>query len=1179
MRMIKEHTQAQRKTNKTIMLSNKDTKSFAVTRFKGMTVLALFLIMTMTAPLQVIYAIQDNDRLLSALNQQIVVERSEENLSVSLDLNGIKLSEALEILTNEARVGLSYSSNISLDKVVTLKMINVPFHEALYALLEGTNLEVVLPPSKDVLVIREQDLIEDELLNQLTIQGQVTDEQGDPIPGATIVVSGTNIGTTTDPEGRYTLSIPPDAQYVTVSYVGMQTQNILIDDRTTIDVILQAEMFGLDELVVVGYGIERRANVIGSVTSVRSEQLTSAPVSNVSNALTGRLPGGIFMQQVGEPGQDAATIRIRGTSTLNNNEPLIVIDGIPGRDINSLNAEDIESVSVLKDASAGIYGARAANGVVLITTKRGAIDTSPTFTYEFNSGFLSPTMLPEMADAPTYATMIREMESYRDIADEDRSFSQEDVEKYRSGEYPWTHPNTDWFDMALNDYSSTRGHNLSVSGGTQSIRYFSSFGTQLDDGIYTNSNTSYNRYNLRANVDANVNEYLDVGVDLSGIQENRMYPTRSSNQIYQGIIRMYPTSHALFPNGLPGPDIEHGEQAMVSASDATGFDEDIRIRSNIRLSANLQVPGVEGLALTGYFAYDTYNQDRKLFQKPWTLYELNESAYLNAGNTGREDGSDFLVASQKAHPEPRMTQYDVSSKSRTSNIRLDYMTTIDGSHNLSAFIAYERNQFDLEGFSAYRRHFVSDQLPYLFAGGDDEKDNSGWVDLDARENYFGRLSYNFDEKYLLQFSFRRDGSANFSKMAGRWGNFPSILVGWVPSEHDWWSNNLGFINYFKLRASAGKMGNDQVAPFQYLTSYGFQTGYIFGSNKSYYSGLEQAGAPNPDITWEVANIYNFGWESYFMDMRLSFETDFFYERRSDILIQRDVSVPRFTGISLPDENFGIVDNWGLEATMRFRDTKDDFRYAISGNFAFARNKIIEADEPEREVPWQKLTGQPMGSQLIYKSAGIFRDWDHVNSLPHVPGARPGDIIIEDVDGDGEITSADRVLKVFNSGSGTSNLVTPEITFGFSFDFGYKNFELSGLIQGHTRVMRDIFTDNRIGTAGNYFQWDANDRWTPDNIDATKPRAFERNEEYWRSSFRSDFYLIDNSYVRLRNLQLRYHIPQSIQSRIGTSDFSVYVAGQNLFLLYSGNDIMDPENYGMGAYPIMRTISLGTRVSF
>lgn len=1014
---------------------------------------------------------------------------------------------------------------------------------------------------------------------QQEITGTVTNEEGESIPGATVVVSGTTVGTTTDIDGRYTLTVPEGAEYLVVSFVGYQSQNILIGNQTTIDVVLESQTFDLDELVVVGYGTQRRANVIGSVTSVQSRDLTDAPVSNVSNALTGRLPGGIFMQQVGEPGEDQATIRVRGNSTLNNNSPLVVIDGIPGRDLNSLNPGDIESVSVLKDASAAIYGARAANGVILVTTKRGETDAPPTFTYQVSRGMLSPTRLPEMADAATYATMIREMQSYRDIADADRAFSTEDVEKFRSGEYPWTHPNTDWFGDALRDYSTTQRHNLSVTGGTQSIRYFTSLGSQFDDGIYTNNNTSFNRYNLRANIDVDVNEYLNIGLDITGIQENRTRGSRSASSVYQAAIRLYPTSHSVFPTGQPGPDIEHGDQPMVSASEQTGFNEDIRYKTNNILTASLQVPGVEGLAFTGYFAYDTETQERKLFEKSWLLYSLDEDAYLAAGNTGKEDGSEFLVASEKGDiPDPRVRNFNEQITSQTLNLKLDYLTSFGEGHNLSVFAAYEHNKYDEEGFSAFRRYLLSTELPYLFAGGDDEKDNSNWVGIDASQNYFGRLSYDYQDTYMFQFSFRRDGSLRFAP-GSRWGNFPSVLVGWVPSQYDWWGENLGFVNHFKLRASYGQMGNDRVDPFQYLTSYGFSTGYAFGENKSYSDGLNQTGAPNPHITWEVSNIYNFGWEAYFLDMRLIFETDFFFERRSDILVQRNVSVPRFTGISLPDENFGIVENKGFEATLAFRDTKGDIRYGFSGNVAFARNTIVEFDEPERSVPWQERTGQPMGSQLIYKSDGIFRDEAHVNSMPHVPGARPGDIIIEDIDGDGEITSDDRVLMAFNRGSGTGSVVTPEVTFGLSFDFAYKNFDLRGLLQGHTRDMRDVFTDGRIGTAGNYFQWDADDRWTPDNQDATKPRAFERSEEYWRSSHRTDFHLIDNSYVRLRNLQLTYTIPQDIRSRIGASDLKFYVAGQNLLLLYSGNDLMDPENWGMGAYPIMRTITFGATLSF
>jgi TonB-dependent starch-binding outer membrane protein SusC len=922
------------------------------------------------------------------------------------------------------------------------------------------------------------------IAQQRTITGTITGDDGAPLPGVTVVLKGTTIGTVSDVDGNYTLPNVPEDATIVFSFVGMKTQEIVVGNQTTINVALQIDAIGLEEVVAIGYGTQRRENVIGSVTAVRSEELTAAPVGRVSNALAGRLPGGIFMQESGEPGNDAATIRVRGNSTFNENQPLVVIDGIPGRDLNSLNPEDIESISVLKDASAAIYGSRAANGVILVTTKSGTEDMPATFTYNFYEGFLSPSKLPELTDAPTYARMIREMQSYRNVDESNMLFSEEDIAKYESGEYPWTHPNTDWYAEALKDYSTTRHHNFSVTGGARNITYHGSFGTQFDDGIYTNSATSYNRYNLKLNVNAKINEYLSVGLDLNGIQENRRYPTKSANSIFQGIIRMYPTSHALIPGtNLPGPDIEYGDQPMISASEETGFDDDKRYRSNNLLTASLKIPWVEGLTLTGYYAYDMYIQNRKLFQKPWTLYSLDETSYLNAGNTGKEDGTAFVVSKSIGYPEPRVTNTTETRNSKTANIKLDYANTFKEVHNIEAFVAYEQNESDTIGYNAYRRFFVSDRLPYLFAGGDAEKNNDEWVSIDARVNYFGRFSYNYNSTYFFQFSFRRDGSLRFSEESGRWGNFPSVLIGYRPSEQDWWQNNISFINDFKLRASWGQLGNDQINAFQYLTSYGFEQGYSYGENKSYSAGLNQANVPNPFITWEVANMFNFGWDARMFNSKLTFETDLFYERRTEILVQRDVSVPRFTGISLPDENFGITENRGVEILLAYRERSGNLSYGLSGNFAFARNKVIEIDEPERPVPWQVRTGHPMNALLLYKMTGIFSDWDEVNSTPHVSGARPGDIIIEDYDDDGEITTDDRQLFPLTT--------TPEITYGFSFDVAYKNWELRGLLQGQSRALRYIYTDDRIGSAGNYFQWDADDRWTPENTDATKPRAYER----------------------------------------------------------------------------------------
>ena len=1004
---------------------------------------------------------------------------------------------------------------------------------------------------------------------QQSVEGVVTDSNGMPLLGVTVIEVGSNNGVVTDFDGNYAITVGGPEAVLQFSFVGFETREVIVDGQSTIDVTLQEDQSQLDEVVVIGYGSQKVENVIGSVSTVSSEQITQAPVSNISNALAGRLPGAVIQQRNGEPGNNAADITIRGNSTLGNSSPLIVVDGIPGRDLNSINPNDVESITVLKDAAAAIYGARAANGVVLVTTKRGTEDTPATFNYSFNQGFLTPTVLPEMADAPTYAQMIRENQSYRGVDESNMRFSLEDIERFRSGEFPWTYPNTNWFDAALADYSTTQSHNLSAAGGGESVTYYASFGKEFADGIYKNSGTSYNRYNLNANLGLEANEYLSFNINILASQENRMYSTRPTGDIFSSILRAYPTSVAVYPNGLPGPDIEYGDNPVVTPSFETGFDDDKRYRMNNKFSVNLIVPGVEGLSLSSYYGYDMFFQQRKLFQKPWTLYALDENAYFAAGNTGREDGSDFLVGSSKGYAEPQLTDSYGTTRTTNFNFTVNYEKTFGDFHNFSAFVAYENSEFKAQGIEAFRRFFISDKLPYLFAGGDDQKDNSGWVEIDARENYFGRLSYNFKETYLFSFTFRRDGSLRFSEENGRWGNFPAVLLGWRASNEKFWQDNLSFINFFKLKASWGQLGNDFVDPFQYVTGYSFGAGGVFGSNRGYSNSIYQSSTPNPFITWEVANMYNAGFESMFFDNKINFDANFFYQRRSDILVQRNASVPAFTGISLPDENFGIVDSKGFEVVLGYNDEFSDFSYGINGNLAFARNEIVEFDEPARNVPWQVRTGHPQGAALLYQSAGIFRDIDHVNSMPHVSGAQPGDIIIVDYDGDGEITNDDRVL--FDESA------NPEITFGVSFELKYKNWGLSALVQGVGSAMRRMYNDGRQGTGGNYFAYDANGRWTPDNRDATKPRAFERVEEYWRGSHITDYSYTNTDYGRMKNAQLSYTIPSDLRGKIGLKMAQIYVSGQNLFFLWNKSKIFDPELGTDTSYPLMRVVSLGARI--
>jgi len=1018
-------------------------------------------------------------------------------------------------------------------------------------------------------------------LQQIQITGTITDDNGDPLPGVNVIIKGTIIGTMTDLNGKYTLTAPDRSSFVVASFIGYVSVEAPVGSRNVIDITLKTEVAALEEVVVIGYGTQKKVNVIGSVTTVSTEEINSAPVTMISNAIAGRLPGAIVQQGSGEPGNDASIILIRGKSTLGDNSPLIVVDGIAGRDMNSLQPADIESITVLKDASAAIYGARSANGVILITTKRGTVG-APTFTYGFYQGAKTPTMLPEVCDAATYATMIREMQSYRGVDETNMMFSLDDIEKYKSGAYPWTHPNTDWFAETLKKYSTTRNHNLSVNGGTQAITYYGSFGYQFDDGLYKNSATNFKRYNLKTNIDVNVNKYIRIGIDMTGSQQNHDSSPYSASEVFQFTRRQKPTAAAFYPNGLPGPDVEYGNQPVVMATSVTGLNNTKTYRLNTILSATFTVPGITGLTLSGYYAYDKYFSQNKLFQTPFTLYALDKQAYLNAGNTGVEDGSAFITADDKKGPvpEPQLTDSYDESDSKVFNLKANYDKTIGGVHNISAFISMESSDFMSKGIEAYRRYFLSKQLPYLFAGGTTEWENNGDVSIDSRLNYFGRLMYNFKETYLFQFSLRRDGSLRFSEESGRWGTFPSVLFGWRISNEDFWKNNINFINYFKLKASFGQMGNDRVDAFQYLTRYAFVTGHVFGSGKLYDSGLRQSGLPNPDITWERANVVNAGFESAFLNSKLTLNADFFYQRRSDILVTRNASVPAFTGISLPDENFGIVDNRGFEIESGYADRKGDFFYGINGNIAFARNKIIEYDEPERSVQWQVRTGHPQGAMLLFNAIGIFNDEEDLANYPHVSGARPGDIIIEDYDKDLEITDDDQILFDKN--------YDPELTYGLSFNFGYKNWDLRGLIQGAGMTLRTTYVgDNAEGTEGNYLQYWADDRWTVDNIDGTKPRAHEMEEEYWMENYLTDFSYQKGGYGRLKNLQLTYHIPQRITKAASMKDFQLYFSGQNLLLLYNQNKLVDPESANFGdpdeggveIYPIMKTFTLGLKVAF
>lgn len=492
-------------------------------------------------------------------------------------------------------------------------------------------------------------------------------------------------------------------------------------------------------------------------------------------------------------------------------------------------------------------------------------------------------------------------------------------------------------------------------------------------------------------------------------------------------------------------------------------------------------------------------------------------------------------------------------------------------HSFSLFGAFEQVDDDSFGFDAYRRYFISDLVQTLSAGGEKDKSNSGWMNIYGRESWIGRFNYSYKEKYLLEFIFRRDGSIKFPPDS-RWGNFPALLLGWRASEEEFWKENLSFIDYFKLRFSYGKMGMDPGSAFQYINKYSLGNGPTVGDDKEVKTKIYQSVIANPNITWEKQTTTNLGFDSQFCNQMFHLNIDFFFNKRSDILITRNASVPSYTGLSLPAENLGIVNNRGIEIDGGFHKTfGSNLRLDISANFSWNHNEVEFMDEPARTVPWQVQTGHPYGSHLVYKAIGIFKSQEEVDNYPHWPGAKPGDVIFEDVSGDGIIDSDDRIL--------LDKTDAPEIFYGLKLDLSYKNWALSLHGQGQGSYYKVAIEGNR-GIGQNVFSWMATDYWTPQNNNSNKARPFHRADQYWSYLSQSNTYWYENmAYFRLKNASLSYSVPENLSTKIGIENINIFFSANNPFLLYSKQRHCDPEVGNLQAYPTMRTFALGARIIF
>lgn len=1025
------------------------------------------------------------------------------------------------------------------------------------------------------------------------VTGKVTDaEKGETLPGVSILIKGTQKGTTTDANGEYTLTVADSKAVLVFSIVGYEPQEIVVGNRSTINVGMQTDTKALGEVVVVGYGVQKKETITGSVVSVKGADLIKSPTVNLSNSIAGRMAGVVAVNRSGEPGADGSSIRIRGSNTLNNGDALIVVDGIPNRagGLDRLNPNDIESVSVLKDASAAIYGSRAANGVILITTKRGKTG-KPVVSYSANQGFAQPTVIPKLASAAQYTSMLNDLDIYGlpvsewaganaaykatgefkrpDGSIRKAPYSPKDIQQYGDGSDPWLHPNTDWYKATLKTWSPQTQHNLQISGGTESVKYLASVGYQNQDAFYKNSATNYQQYDIRLNLDAKINKYINLNVGILGREEARNYPTRSAGAIFRMQMRGKPQQQAFWPNGLPGPDIENGENPVVITTDLSGYDRQKQDYIQTNGSLDIQIPWVKGLKFTGTAAVDKRLGTRKLWQIPWTLYQQG-SGFEADGTTPK------LVASKRGPAEPNLNQ----SYDDQLNILLGGVATYErsfGNHGLTVLAGTNTETIKGNNFNAYRRYFISPALDQMFAGGDLERNNGGGGYETARINYFGRVAYNFKEKYLVEFLWRYDGSDRFPK-ATRYGFFPGVMAGWVMSEEKF-MKELPFISFLKLRGSWGQLGNDQVnlpnsttpATYQYLSTYGFRS-YILGDAEQ--KTLYETRLPNENITWEIASNSNIGLEGQLFNGKFNFEFDYFSNYRSKILWFKNASVPQSTGITLPAQNIGEVSNKGFDLSIGYRGQVGDFKYNVGVNGGYAKNKVEFWDEAPGAPDWQKTTGRPMNTFMAYIYDGVFKDQAAIDArgLDYsaiVKELRPGDMKYKDYNGDGKITPDDRVRTDFTQ--------LPMFQGGITLGAQYKNFDLTVLIQGAAGAKQYVGT-GEMGNIGNYLLDFYNNRWTVDNPSDVHPRIANRSDQYYSGG--NTYWLRSSDYMRLKNFELGYTIPDAIGKKVGFSSMRIYASGVNLFTI-DKLKVYDPENTNDNGqyYPQSRVINLGLNVKF
>lgn len=996
-------------------------------------------------------------------------------------------------------------------------------------------------------------IIDRKITSTKTIIGKVTDSEGKELSGVSVTVKSTGKGTSTDAKGEFTIDAN-QGDTLEFSIIGYKSLSVTVGSSIAMAVKLELDVTGLADVVVVGYGKQKKVSVVGSIATVQTKELKQSPSANLSNALVGRLPGLIAQQGSGEPGFDESTLYIRGVNSFSgSNSPLILVDGIQ-RSFSNLDANEVESVSILKDASAtAVYGVAGANGVILVTTKRGK-EGAAQVSFSAETSVQTPTRLPKFLDSYNYATLLNE--AYQNEGQSPNYiFSQDDIQKYQDGSDPYGHPNTDFLAQLLRKYSGKTTYNLNISGGNKVTKYFINAGYLDQGGVYKDfdnddydANARYKRYNFRSNIDVNLTKDMTVELDLAGRIEHRHFPGTSAATIFGSIYRHPPTSYPLFT-----PDGKFGGSSAFSDNPAglisrTGYTDGYTsaIQGTFRLSRKLNWI-TPGLSANISFAFDN-------------------SSIFNRGRT--QNFAVYIYNPTTAAFDKKSGTNDTPLGDATENTRDTYNQSV-----LEASVNYQTNfrEHDFTGMILYTQRIRNIQRGSPALGGQ-ETYGKPFVN----QGIVGRITWYWHDKYFAEFNGRYDGSENFAK-GKQFGFFPSLALGWVISKESFFDNLSSVVSFLKVRGSYGLVGNDGLSGRRFLFQSIYTSVndvYVVGDNPASVDGLAENAIGNPDVTWENARIANIGFESRFFNNKLTFNFDLFRQQRKDLLITRG-TVPGIVGAALPAVNLGKTDNKGFEVELEYRDRAGKLGYFVKGNTSFARNKIIYMDEAEPKYEYLRRTGQRINQPFGLVFDGFYADEADIAKSPvsKFGAVIPGDIKYKDINGDAVVDAFDEVP--------IGHPTIPEWIFGLSAGVNFKGLDLSILFQGsrNSTIYLQQEAAWEFFNAGKVLEAHLG-RWTPGTASTATYPVLHTTENTNNHTQSSDFWQKSGNYIRLKNAEIGYTLPKSWVSKIKIQSARFYFNGLNL-VTWDKIKTFDPEvPSGRGwAYPQQKIFNAGINIVF